>query len=179
MHVMAFDIADGVVQTIRSIINPDKLGHLGPLADVRAMLHDLKAERQASARPAKRGMTARRGGFAGPDSARDQKRLEHPDAVLFDVPTEARRLGGEVGNDDLETERAREAGGGGTEELRRLCAEIVPGRHLESGRIEQCAQLVVSREEAELGCVGPGHGEVDRLDGTRERVPQRETVRRP
>ena len=51
MHVMTFDIADGVVQTMRGIINPDKLRHLGPLADVRAMLHDLKAEREASARP--------------------------------------------------------------------------------------------------------------------------------
>ena len=30
------DTADGVVQTIRSIINPEKLRHLGPLADVRA-----------------------------------------------------------------------------------------------------------------------------------------------
>jgi RNA polymerase sigma-70 factor (ECF subfamily) len=36
--VMSLDIADGVVQTIRSIINPDKLAHLGPVADVRALL---------------------------------------------------------------------------------------------------------------------------------------------
>lgn len=37
MYVMSIDIADGVVQTVRSIINPDKLRHLGPLADVRAL----------------------------------------------------------------------------------------------------------------------------------------------
>jgi RNA polymerase sigma-70 factor (ECF subfamily) len=36
--VMSVDIADGVVQTIRSVINPDKLAHLGPVADVRAIL---------------------------------------------------------------------------------------------------------------------------------------------
>jgi RNA polymerase sigma-70 factor (ECF subfamily) len=36
--VMSVDIADGVIQTIRGIINPDKLAHLGPVADVRAML---------------------------------------------------------------------------------------------------------------------------------------------
>lgn len=36
--VMSLDIADGVVQTIRGITNPDKLGHLGPVADVRATL---------------------------------------------------------------------------------------------------------------------------------------------
>jgi RNA polymerase sigma-70 factor (ECF subfamily) len=38
IHVMTLDIADGVVQTIRSIINPAKLRHLGPLADLRAVM---------------------------------------------------------------------------------------------------------------------------------------------
>ncbi|MGH3006007.1 MAG: RNA polymerase sigma-70 factor [Gaiellaceae bacterium] len=37
-NVISLDIADGVVQTVRSIINPEKLRHLGPLADVRALL---------------------------------------------------------------------------------------------------------------------------------------------
>ena len=36
--VMALDIADGRVQGIRSIVNPDKLGHIGPLADVVGLL---------------------------------------------------------------------------------------------------------------------------------------------
>jgi RNA polymerase sigma-70 factor (ECF subfamily) len=36
--VMSLDVADGVVQTIRSVINPDKLAHLGLVADVRALL---------------------------------------------------------------------------------------------------------------------------------------------
>jgi RNA polymerase sigma-70 factor (ECF subfamily) len=31
LNVLSFDICDGQVQTIRSIMNPDKLGHLGPL----------------------------------------------------------------------------------------------------------------------------------------------------
>ncbi len=35
INVIAFDISDGVIQTVRSMINPDKLGHLGyPLSDV-------------------------------------------------------------------------------------------------------------------------------------------------
>lgn len=34
INVFALDIADGLVQTIRSIINPDKLHHLGPVSDV-------------------------------------------------------------------------------------------------------------------------------------------------
>jgi hypothetical protein len=31
---------------VRGIINPDKLRHLGPLADVRALLSQLKRERE-------------------------------------------------------------------------------------------------------------------------------------
>jgi RNA polymerase sigma-70 factor (ECF subfamily) len=38
VSVMALDIADGRVQAIRSIVNPDKLHHLGPVADVNALL---------------------------------------------------------------------------------------------------------------------------------------------
>jgi RNA polymerase sigma-70 factor (ECF subfamily) len=45
VNVMTLDIADGLVQTVRSIINPDKLRHLGPLADVRALLHERTARR--------------------------------------------------------------------------------------------------------------------------------------
>jgi RNA polymerase sigma-70 factor (TIGR02957 family) len=37
INVFVFDVADGVIQTIRSIINPDKLAHLGfPVSDVAA-----------------------------------------------------------------------------------------------------------------------------------------------
>jgi RNA polymerase sigma-70 factor (ECF subfamily) len=46
MYVMTLDIADGVVQTVRSVINPAKLRHLGPLADVRALLHRRAEGRQ-------------------------------------------------------------------------------------------------------------------------------------
>jgi RNA polymerase sigma-70 factor (ECF subfamily) len=34
INVIALDIADGAVQTVRSVVNPDKLQHLGPLSDV-------------------------------------------------------------------------------------------------------------------------------------------------
>ena len=36
--VLSIDVAGGRVHGIRSIINPDKLAHLGPVADVRALL---------------------------------------------------------------------------------------------------------------------------------------------
>ena len=31
---LTLDIADGAVQAVRSVINPDKLAHLGPLSPV-------------------------------------------------------------------------------------------------------------------------------------------------
>jgi RNA polymerase sigma-70 factor (ECF subfamily) len=37
-NVFVLDVADGRVQTVRSVINPDKLRHLGPVADVRALM---------------------------------------------------------------------------------------------------------------------------------------------
>ena len=40
--VMSFDIVDGVVQTIRGVVNPDKLAHLGDVADVRAILRQAR-----------------------------------------------------------------------------------------------------------------------------------------
>lgn len=38
VNVFTIDIADGAVHTVRSVINPDKLQHLGPVADVWALL---------------------------------------------------------------------------------------------------------------------------------------------
>jgi RNA polymerase sigma-70 factor (TIGR02957 family) len=34
ISVMELDVADGVIQEIRAVVNPDKLGHLGPVSDV-------------------------------------------------------------------------------------------------------------------------------------------------
>ena len=42
ISVFILDIADGQVQTVRSVINPDKLRHLGPLADVQALRQHLR-----------------------------------------------------------------------------------------------------------------------------------------
>ncbi|HEY3034240.1 MAG TPA: RNA polymerase sigma-70 factor [Streptosporangiaceae bacterium] len=43
VYLMSLDIADGLVQTVRSIVNPDKLGHLGPLADLAELAEQAKA----------------------------------------------------------------------------------------------------------------------------------------
>ena len=36
--VWSLDIAEGRIQTVRSIVNPDKLSHLGPVSGLAAML---------------------------------------------------------------------------------------------------------------------------------------------
>jgi RNA polymerase sigma-70 factor (ECF subfamily) len=36
--VFALEIGDGRVQSVRSVVNPDKLGHLGPVGDMQAVL---------------------------------------------------------------------------------------------------------------------------------------------
>ena len=38
ISVLALDIVDGRIQAINSVVNPDKLRHLGPVADARAFL---------------------------------------------------------------------------------------------------------------------------------------------
>jgi RNA polymerase sigma-70 factor (ECF subfamily) len=48
--VMSLDIANGQVQAIRSIVNPDKLGHLGDLADFKELARRLH-ERARAPRP--------------------------------------------------------------------------------------------------------------------------------
>ncbi|MET7482732.1 RNA polymerase sigma-70 factor [Streptomyces sp. NPDC005538] len=48
LHTLALDMLDGRIQTIRAVINPDKLGHLGPVADAWAVDREL---RQVRGRP--------------------------------------------------------------------------------------------------------------------------------
>jgi RNA polymerase sigma-70 factor (ECF subfamily) len=35
---MSLDVAEGQIQGVSSIVNPDKLRHLGPVGDLRALL---------------------------------------------------------------------------------------------------------------------------------------------
>jgi RNA polymerase sigma-70 factor (ECF subfamily) len=38
ISVLTLEIAGGLVQTVRGIVNPDKLRHLGELADIREVV---------------------------------------------------------------------------------------------------------------------------------------------
>jgi hypothetical protein len=40
--VWALDVADGQITSIRSIVNPDKLTHLGPVGDLRSFLRSAR-----------------------------------------------------------------------------------------------------------------------------------------
>jgi RNA polymerase sigma-70 factor, ECF subfamily len=51
ISVLTLDVADGVVQTVRSVINPDKLRHLGPLADVSGLMAQLRKSAGPPAAP--------------------------------------------------------------------------------------------------------------------------------
>jgi RNA polymerase sigma-70 factor (TIGR02957 family) len=54
VSVLALDIADERVQAVRGVVNPEKLRHLGPVADVRALLAQAsrgRAERYSEASP--------------------------------------------------------------------------------------------------------------------------------
>jgi RNA polymerase sigma-70 factor (ECF subfamily) len=46
INTLAFDILDGRIQTIRAVINPDKLGHLGPVADAWAVIREANQARR-------------------------------------------------------------------------------------------------------------------------------------
>jgi RNA polymerase sigma-70 factor (ECF subfamily) len=46
-NVIVIEVAEGAVQAVRSVINPDKLGHLGDVADVWGMLRARRDQRRS------------------------------------------------------------------------------------------------------------------------------------
>jgi RNA polymerase sigma-70 factor (ECF subfamily) len=44
---MALDVLGGLIQTIRSVVNPDKLGHVGPVADAWAIAREVQQARRS------------------------------------------------------------------------------------------------------------------------------------
>jgi RNA polymerase sigma-70 factor (ECF subfamily) len=46
LNTLALDILDGQIQTIRSVINPDKLRHVGPVADAWAVAREVNQARR-------------------------------------------------------------------------------------------------------------------------------------
>ncbi|QCX79672.1 ECF RNA polymerase sigma factor SigJ [Streptomyces sp. YIM 121038] len=45
LHTLSLDVLDGRIQTICSVVNPDKLGHIGPVADAWAVDREVKRVR--------------------------------------------------------------------------------------------------------------------------------------
>lgn len=50
LTVLVLDLLDGRIQTIRGLSNPDKLAHLGPVADAWAIDREVKQARRRSRR---------------------------------------------------------------------------------------------------------------------------------
>ncbi|GAA1446989.1 RNA polymerase sigma-70 factor [Leifsonia poae] len=48
VNTWTLDVVDGRIQTIRTVINPDKLGHLGPVADAWAVVREANEARRPS-----------------------------------------------------------------------------------------------------------------------------------
>jgi len=48
LNTWTLDLLDGQIQTIRSVINPDKLGHVGPVADAWAVIREANQARRAT-----------------------------------------------------------------------------------------------------------------------------------
>jgi len=48
LNTLALDILDGQIQAIRAVINPDKLGHLGPVADAWAVAREANQARRSA-----------------------------------------------------------------------------------------------------------------------------------
>ncbi|WP_326580003.1 RNA polymerase sigma-70 factor [Actinacidiphila glaucinigra] len=46
LHTLTLDVLDGRVQAVRTVLNPDKLGHLGPVADAWAVHREVKRARR-------------------------------------------------------------------------------------------------------------------------------------
>ncbi|MFF2523891.1 RNA polymerase sigma-70 factor [Streptomyces liangshanensis] len=46
LHTLGLDVLDGRIQTIRLVLNPDKLGHVGPVADAWGISRELKESRR-------------------------------------------------------------------------------------------------------------------------------------
>jgi len=46
INTLVLDILGGQVQTIRAVINPDKLGHVGPVADAWAITREMSRARR-------------------------------------------------------------------------------------------------------------------------------------
>ena len=46
--VMALDVVDGQITSIQGIVNPDKLGHLGPVADFNSILETTRTRRAST-----------------------------------------------------------------------------------------------------------------------------------
>ena len=74
VSVFVLDIAAGVVQAIRSVVNPDKLGHLGPVSDLARLPALARGDGDLRHRHGGKGHFARRRGRRDPRPSPGRRR---------------------------------------------------------------------------------------------------------
>jgi RNA polymerase sigma-70 factor (ECF subfamily) len=47
LNTLGLDVLGGQIQTIRVVLNPNKLGHVGPVADARAVLRQTQQSQRS------------------------------------------------------------------------------------------------------------------------------------
>jgi RNA polymerase sigma-70 factor, ECF subfamily len=55
VNIWILEILDGQIQTIRTVINPDKLGHVGPVADAWAVVRETAQALRSADQPSEAG----------------------------------------------------------------------------------------------------------------------------
>ncbi|MBZ4320117.1 RNA polymerase sigma-70 factor [Streptomyces huiliensis] len=79
LQALALDILDGRIHAVRIVLNPDKLGHLGPVADAWAIHRELRGRRPAASGtadtpgPATRGLPTPGPAIPGPATPADAR----------------------------------------------------------------------------------------------------------
>jgi RNA polymerase sigma-70 factor (ECF subfamily) len=48
LQTLVLDVLDGQIQTIRLVLNPDKLGHVGPVADAWEVSREFRESRRSA-----------------------------------------------------------------------------------------------------------------------------------
>jgi hypothetical protein len=67
LNTWTLEILDGQIQTIRTVINPSKLAHVGPVADAWAVMREATQARRSAYEPDDQS------GPAGPTAAHDRE----------------------------------------------------------------------------------------------------------
>jgi RNA polymerase sigma-70 factor (ECF subfamily) len=83
VNTLTLDVLDGRIRTIRAVLNPDKLGHLGPVADAWAVIREANRARRPAGAPGRIGDRGRlRAPARGRARGASKRAASHTDSSL-------------------------------------------------------------------------------------------------